>query len=362
MLPPLFFFGIYKSRVSNNLLGMLICVVIVYLLIFLKNPTVSLFRAVGTIGSFFNIASVLALAKEDKKNLLDFITNLLVIISIVSLFGWILHLVGFDIPVFQHVDFGDDVHDLENHYVYYDSYKSTIFFPRFRGIFIEPGQLATPLVFLFFARGAKIRDWKNLVLLLSVILSFSLSGYITLILGMFLNGFVGEARHKLLRVFVFSVIVGGIAFLNIKAQNENNALYSLIIARMEYDEDLVIAGNNRSDAIFDDHFAQYVKSDDIIFGMGDKVGTGALNWTNHSSGIKKFFLNYGIVGVLFMVLLTLGLLKTNFCPRTVVFTIVIWSAFIVRDLLASQFWLIIAILGYCNLKDISMRETKERMI
>lgn len=310
-------------------------------------------------GGICCVSSVLLLGNEDKEMLLDYITNVLVFISVLSLAGWIMHLVGYNVPVFQHVDLNDELHDLNNHYVYYDNVEEGVtIFPRYRGIFIEAGQLATPYVYLFFARGGKIWDWKNIVLLLSILLSFSLAGYVTLGIGLFLNSFIGNKKHKFIKMLSFSLIVGTISFFIIKAENSDNPLYTLIIERLKYDEESGIAGNNRSDDIFDYYFAQYLKSDDIVFGIGDEIEIGDSSWTNHASGIKKFFLNYGLVGVIFMVLLTVGLLKDNFCSRTVVFFIVLWMAYIVRDLLQSQFWLIIAILGFYNLKGITIMESK----
>ena len=84
--------------------------------------------------------------------------------------------------------------------------------------------------------------------------------------------------------------------------------------------------------------------------MGDEIPLGESNWTNNASGIKKFLLNYGLISVICMLLLTLKLLKINFCRDSIVFFVVLWLAYIVRDLLQSQFWLIIAILGFYNLK------------
>ena len=360
LLPPLFLFVFStKNKTTSIILRLILYVGVVYFMLYIKHPQVTFFRGITTIGGICCVSSVLLLSNDDKERLLDFITNIIVFISIFSLVGWIMHLVGYNVPVFQHVDLNDELHDLNNHYVYYDNVDQAVsVFPRYRGIFIEPGQLATPYVYLFFARGGKVRDWKNIVLLISILLSFSLAGYVTLVLGLFLNSFIGNKNHKFIKIFSFSLIVGTIAFFIIKAENSDNPLYTLIIERLKYDEESGIAGNNRSDDVFDYYFAQYLKSKDIVFGIGDEIEIGDSSWTNHASGIKKFFLNFGLVGVIFMILLTLGLLKASFCSRTLVFFIVLWTAYIVRDLLQSQFWLIIAILGFYNLKSITIMESR----
>ena len=363
LLPPLFLFVISsKNKAASSMMRLLFYVGVVYIMLFIKHPQITFFRGISTLASICCVFSVLLLGNDDKEKLLDYITNVIVFISILSLAGWIMHLLGYNVPVFQHVNLNDDQHDLNNHFVYYDNVDQSLsIFPRYRGIFIEPGQLATPYVYLFFARGGKIWEWKNMVLLISIFLSFSLAGYVALGLGLFLNSFIGNKKYKFLKFFLFSIIVGTITFFIIKAENSDNPLYSLIIERLEYDEESGIAGNNRSDDIFDYYFEQYLKSDDIVFGIGDEIELGDSNWTNHASGIKKFFLNFGIVGVIFMVLLTVGLLKANLCSRTMAFFVVVWAAYIARDLLQSLFWLIIVILGFYNLKSISIKENGLRL-
>lgn len=348
---PVFLFIYFSSEngVKKEYYAIIVLLSIVYFQLLIKNPNVSLFRTFVTIGCIFNISTIFVLSSSDKLNLLDTITDLFVVCLCFSIAGWVMKLAGHPLPVIDYVDFNDDVHYLNNCIVYYDN-PDVFFLPRFRAFFIEPGQLATPCVYLFFARGAKIADWKNIILLAALLLSFSLAGYVTLFVGLILKNIFVSHKLKFIRLLAFTVIVGGISYFTVKIANEDNPLYSLIFQRLEYDENSGIAGNNRSDEVFEYYFAQYVKSGKIVFGIGDELPEGDANWANHASGIKKFFLNYGLIGVLSMLLLTVKILKINYCRENLVFFIVLWTAYIVRDLLQSQFWLIIAILGFYNLK------------
>lgn len=344
-----FFFILSKNKITSNSIILILYVVIVYFQLLIKNPNNSFFRVVTTIGSIFSISSVFLLSNLDKKKLLDSITNIIIFLLLLSIAGWMLKLLGHPPPVIEHVDLNDNLHYLYNHIVYYDGDTFTLL-PRFRAFFIEPGQLATPCVYLFFAREAKFKDWKNLVLLAALFLSFSLAGYVTLFIGLFLKYIFANQKFRLLKILSFILIVGTISFLTIKAANEENPLYSLVFQRLAYDEENLISGYNRTDEVFDYNFSQFLKSKKILFGMGDEIPLGESNWTNNASGIKKFLLNYGLISVICMLLLTLKLLKINFCRDSIVFFVVLWLAYIVRDLLQSQFWLIIAILGFYNLK------------
>ena len=344
-----FVFFASRNKIRGTQAYIIILISIVYFLLLVKNPNVNIYRLIFTIGAISNLSALFFISVWDRLKLLEIISNLFVICLFFSICGWVMNLAGHPLPVLAYVDFNDDVHFLNNCILYYDNADFT-FLPRFRGFFIEPGQLATPCVFLFFARGGKFKDWRNIILLIAIVLSFSLAGYIALLIGVFLKSIFVSKKFRIVKLLLFTLIVGGAAFFTIQIADEDNPLYSLIIQRLEFDDEKGIAGNNRTDDVFEYHFSQYVKSSKILFGIGDELPAGDANWGNHASGIKKFFLNYGLIGVLCMLLLTLRLLKQNYCKEAIVFFIVLWVAYVVRDLLQSQFWLIIAILGFCNIK------------
>lgn len=346
-----------NSSTSSSIKMMILWVGVMSVLLYINHPVNNYFRIITSFGSFANIACVLLLSRLDKYNLLEFITNVLTCILVISVVGWIFRLIGYTFPVFEYVDLQNNQHYLNNCYVFYDSADIlSVIFPRFRGIFIEPGQLATPCVFLFFARGAKIRDWKNAILLLCILLSFSLAGYVCLLVGLFLKFLFTKGKARIAYILGFVLFIGTLSFYGIKYTKSDDPFVSLIIERLEYDEELGISGNNRTDSEFDTHFEQYIKSDKTLFGMGDEIPIGYASWTNHASGIKKFFVNFGLLGIITMIVLTVMLLYRNYCRQSLTFFIVIWLGFIVRDMLQTQFWLIIAILGFFNIKDIYLKD------
>ena len=348
----LLFFYIFLGNRRKHVVDMiLICFGFMSFLLFFKYPEHSVYRAIIYIGSFSTLSSVLLLSQRDKSALLEFISNVMSVLLTISLIGWCLYLAGYTFPVFEYVDFNTDTHFLNNYYVFYHSADAiSDSFPRFRGFFVEPGQLATPCVYLFFARGAKLLDRKNIILLLAILFSFSLAGYVILLIGLFLKSLVIDKKFKIARIIGFVLVISSIGLYSIKNASENDPLMSLVIERLEYDEELGIAGNNRTSTDFDNHFDQFLKSDKIILGMGDEMRMDYSNWTNHASGIKKFFVNFGLMGIITMIMLTCLLLKYYYCRETLVFFIIIWMAFLVRDMLQTQFWLILAMLGFYNLK------------
>ena len=282
-----------NSSTSSGIKMMILWVGVMSVIMYMNNPANNYFRTISSFGSFANIACVLLLSYYDKYKLLEFITNVLTCILAISVVCWTFRLMGYAFPVFEYVDLKDDLHYLKNCYIFYDNANSSYtFFSRFRGIFIEPGQLATPCVFLFFARGAKIKDWKNAILLVCILFSFSLAGYVLLLIGLFLKYFFIKGKAKIAYILGFVLLIGTLSFYGFKYANSDDPFVSLIIERLEYDEELGISGNNRTDYVFDTHFEQYIKSDKILFGMGDEMQRGYASWTNHASGIKKFFVYF----------------------------------------------------------------------
>lgn len=346
-----------NSSTSSSIKMTILWVGVMSVLLHINHSANNYFRTISSFGGFVNIACVLLLSKLDRCKLLEFITNVLTYILAISVICWTFRLMGYTFPVFEYVDLQNDMHYLNNCYVFYDNAGIvSVIFPRFRGIFIEPGQLATPCVFLFFARGAEIKDWKNAILLVCILFSFSLAGYVLLLVGLFLKYLFTEGKAKIAYILGFVLLIGSLSFYGFKYANSDDPLVSLIFERLEYDEELGISGNNRTDFEFDTHFEQYIKSDKILFGMGDEIPIGYASWTNHASGIKKFFVNFGLLGIIAMIALTVTLLYRNYCRQSLAFFIVIWLGFIVRDMLQTQFWLIIAILGFFNIKAIDLKD------
>lgn len=347
-----FFCMLLENTRKHSVTLMIVLIGIMSFSLFYKQPNHSFFRVIISMGSFSTLSSVIFLSQKDKSALLDFISNAMCILLTISLIGWCLYLAGYTFPVFEYVDLKNDQHYLNNHYVFYDNAnRLSDFFPRFRAFFIEPGQLATPCLFLFFARGAILKDKINIILLLAILFSFSLIGYVALFIGIFLKNLFVDKKYRIARIIGFVLIIYSIGWYSLKNASEDDPLMSLIIERLEYDEELGISGNNRTDVNFDNHFNRFLKSDKIFWGMGDEIKVGYGSWTNHASGIKKFFVNFGLLGIITMILLTGLLLKRNYCRETLLFFIIIWMAFLVRDMLQTSFWLILAILGFYNLHE-----------
>lgn len=158
--------------------------------------------------------------------------------------------------------------------------------PRFNAFFLEPGHLALISTFLLIANQFKFKENPYCyVLLVSVIMSFSLAGYV--LLG------VSYALYtiKNIRTLLMIATVGGIFFLGSQLWNNgNNVVNELIFSRLEYDENKGVSGNNRTTPETDALFDVMVSSGEIIRGIENKDDIRI-----RGAGYKIFLIKYGII-------------------------------------------------------------------
>lgn len=294
------------------------------------------------ISYFFIFSTIILLSLEEMKYLLNALTVCFVVILVISIPAWILYLLGVPLP---HT--GPYYHS-DNFHIYYDYYLFTADagslsndYNRFSSIFLEPGQMATPCMFLFHinTREGKFFRFKNIVMLVGVVMSFSLIAYGLLIVSLIVNQ-MNRVRFRIPLVImtIFFLVGISIYFIN----HEENAINALIISRLEYDEtEGNISGYNRTSEDFDLRYDQMMNTSNKYFGIHDE----RVNWTTNASGYKNYIVHNGIVGFSLLMLLMLILLWDNFNRASLVFIIMVVVAFLVRDLLITPLWLTPTIIG-----------------
>lgn len=300
---------------------------------------------------FIAMSSVFFLTHDEKQYVLQFFTKGFVVILFISIFGWILFLMGVKLPHSGLIFHSNGFHEYYDYYFFRISAigaEST--FPRFQSVFLEPGQLATPCVFLFFLNSfeKKVFGIQNLVLLAAIILSFSLVSYGLLLISFLAIAWNIGARLRVPLTIIVILLIGGGYYL--ASSSQNNAFNVLILSRLEYDEETIISGNNRTSAIFDVKYANFIKSKDKYFGIHNKLSFG-YDWTNNSSGYKKFIVHDGIVGMVIFMSFIITMFLGNRNAKTLIFFIILVIAFLVRNLLQNPLWMSIAILGFYLLGD-----------
>lgn len=275
-----------------------------------------LYRTEGNINAYifsllqsFTLIPLVFLKTKYLADLIDRFQKVITVILAASLFFWIGHLLGIDLPSFEitygKIDRGSGIENqyyFSNHFFYLVD-QSWLFrggivpaFMRFYSVFLEPGYLAILMVFLLFINNFDIKDRRNILYIAVIIATVSLAGFL---MGIF--AYVAHSVQHSRRGIVGMVMVAILLFFSydfFKGYNHgNNFVNQGIIERLEYDNtEGTIVGNNRTSEALDIQFEEFIGTSDVWLGKGERAEL------EFGVGYKAFMLKYGIFGlVLFLV-------------------------------------------------------------
>lgn len=227
-------------------------------------------------------------------------------------------------------------------------YKNYIFFikttydygtlVRFNAFLLEPGHLALMCTFLMMACKFRFKQNKWLwVLLVSVIFSFSLAGYLLLIIGYLLLNI-----NSMVKVTLLAIGLSVVVYLAIDYGRGENAVNQLIIERLEKDDSRGIKGNNRVSNATEYVYDSTVRKGRFWTGVKDRVNMSLVE----GAGYKLYVINYGVVGVILAFFLYLSLIPSGPDYRyTISFLIVLMLCFMQRSYPSWYSWLFPFITG-----------------
>ena len=256
------------------------------------------------VGMFFIIFPIIALIhiedEEIHSGLLNFIANFFAILLPISLVVFWLSHAG--LPVIKEIPpptfkYGSDFR------CYIFAIQSNFYGIRFSSIFLEPGHLGMILAYLLYALKFNLKDIRVIIIIVSIIFTISLAAYVLMILAFALTLY---ANKKLKIRYVVATILFFI-LLYIIAKNYNdgrNYLNGAFFKRLEFSEDKLIAGNNRTYGMFDDFYELAMEHKNLLlWGIG--VDNFLLLFENADfggAGIKAFVLRQGLVALIFIFL------------------------------------------------------------
>ena len=232
------------------------------------------------------------------KDLLHFVTKWLAILLIPAL---LLYWASFFVTL---PNLGILRHPNYEPYINYFFYIKTTFdygmFERFNAFFLEPGHLSLLCTFLIMANRYRFRSCPWLwVLLTSIIFSFSLAGYLLIVIGYGLIN-INSIGKLLVSTVLMAAFVGGVIYWN----GGDNAMNELIISRLEYDQSTGIKGNNR---FFDNTDYEYSKALGTKYFWISAKGKANMSLIG-GAGYKIYILQFGMIGVILALLLYLSVI------------------------------------------------------
>ncbi|MBD5370245.1 MAG: hypothetical protein HDR80_03740 [Bacteroides sp.] len=298
-----FAFGHFRLRVTPRaygILGVLVLYSVYSLYILDFNYALTIFF------SYLPAVLLFTLEEQLQKDLLGYVTKWFSIMMGVSIvFFGLSFLVPLPSSLFLPYELSDSYLTFDNYYFFmktnmYLSENAGIF--RFGGPFLEPGHQSLICALLLFANRFRMKRQPLMwILVVSVVLSFSLAGYLIL--------FVGWAMAKIKNIYTMAgivFIVGGTwLFCTVVWNGGQNPVNKLIFERLEFDKDKGIKGNNRTLRHTDYFFRECVSDGTAVLGVrslkADKLKIAG-------AGYKIFILRNGFIGLAFVMMLYLMLI------------------------------------------------------
>ncbi len=265
---------------------------------------------IGNIMPCVPILLVLMMPAKDKKTLLTFCSCGLAFISGISLIVFIL-LFFTELP-----NAGIISDDLAENYTYTNYIvllKGAFYDIRFNAIFREPGHLAMIASYFLFANRYDMKKWYNIVLLIVIGFTLSLAGYVLTIVGYLFNLLLAGRFTKVFKKLIPYIVIMIIAVVGIMSYNRgNNFVNELIIARLEYDEDKGVQGNNRVNDYTDSYFRNMINDGSFIIGIGhDKQSHLASIGKVTGAGYKIHIIARGLIGTILIFMFYYVLAKNS---------------------------------------------------
>lgn len=298
---------------------------------------------------------------EDKLRASFVFRDLYVISLVPSLIYFVLILFG--------IDFGWSILDSQ-HYAkagaghYYRNYFGMVILSnqvflggfgeifRLSGMFDEPGVVGTISGMFLTANSFKVSDWKNKVLLLSGIFSFSLAFYFIAIIYLGL-----KKPFILLFVVFFSFVL--VQFVVPEDIKENPIINRYIIERADKVIHDFKSIDNRVSVSFKNYYTEFLESEFVMNGIG-KDAHKLLNC--NVSSYKQLIYNHGIIGfslmVLFYIVFTIFYLEKKQYKYVLPFIIVSLAIVYQRPDISRAWFVIIYFYGLTMSKQIQLTKMK----
>lgn len=275
---------------------------------------------------FLPVVYLMQLPYAYLKDLIKFVTKWYAILLIPSL---VLYWITLYKPLPSFGTFEHEGYLPYLNYLFYLKYTfEEIRMLRFNAFFLEPGHQAIVSTFLIMANRFDFKKCRWLfVLVIAILFSLSLAGYILALIGFILVK-VNDLIKGLLTGGILAAIVAAI----ISWGGGDNTLNEMIIYRLTYDQTGGIKGNNRFYNNTDYEYKRTVGTNYLWTGISERSNMELIS----GAGYKIYILNYGMIGVILVFIFYLSVIPSRPDYRyTISFFILLVLCFLQR---AYPFW------------------------
>lgn len=183
---------------------------------------------------------------------------------------------------------------------------------RFHAVFDEPGVVGNIAIMLLIIDKFKLNSWKNFVIFLSGVFSFSMFFYVITIFCLTFKIIINHSiKINGKQILFITVIIASCLYIINYGPNIDIDLNQLVGNRMSIKENK-FSGDNRSSYAFDIVYKDFIDSPNVFFGMGpnahNKIDSGIQTYKMiiYDNGLLYFLLS-----LLIMVTYGLAICKNN---------------------------------------------------
>lgn len=303
----------------------------------------------------FTLLTLLLLDKEIWQSLLNVWTTLYAVILVVSLVAWVLAITG-ALPSRGTVEYGD-----VNGYIFQDYILClvnidirTSEFLRFNSIFLEPGHVAMIGALTLYANHFDFRKVATWIILIISLITLSLAGWILIAIGYIMIKVQKTSLGRSFKAVIGALLLLVVGYYSaVSYKGGDNLVNTLIVERMEFDDEKGITGNNRTSGRTDDAFDRFINSLDVLTGMSRKDYQYNIESSEIAgAGYKMYLMQKGILGTI-LVFGAYWLIFLRSCDKRymLLFFILYIMAFIQRSWPTEYIWLFLFLAGTAQVKD-----------
>lgn len=252
------------------------------------------------------VVCIILFTEKEKKKLVDLFTFLYSVIILVTMIFYIVYLFDVDLP-YSIIKYEPNTgYPTFRNYTFLIVCNKIEFFSRFQSVFLEPGHLGMVSSILLYVNKYDLKKKRNLIVLLSSILSFSLASYVLLVFGFVVN-YILNNDNRVKRFFKALLFLSFVMATSIYlyVYDSDSVFSRLIVARLDYRENIDIKRNYRTTLSFDSYYDErFYKVENCLLGIGIDEFTKKFEWGN--SSYKTFIVTYGVLGLVVLILFYLA--------------------------------------------------------
>ena len=338
----LYYIGIRQRMIEKQSISLLIPIIYYWLMLVFNTYG-------GYKGSYIQevlaIGCFVLMCREEKKRIFEYFYKVILAVCIISIVLYIFHLFKFPIG-FTTVPF-------YNNGTLSTYYKKWFIFcimdsgvigniPRLCGIFNEPGAFGTVCALLFCAIFEHSSIKEKIVIITSIIFSFSLAGYVIVLIYLAIQYSNKNIKYSIVSIAVVIIFLA-IPYIDWGNENINHFAQRFLITEAG------LQGNNRSNELFSSVFGDFLHSSDVLFGKGANYSTMEVGVGLH----QRYFYEFGILGFgLYFAMWLIGAIREAHKNKACIILLVIFIVSLLQRpvTLTNSYGYVLLFGGYCFLQ------------